>query len=541
MNGPGTWAYYRHMLGGGEVIIAWAMLPFHADTLVPALELGCWLGAGLGTMLLARALGAKEPYASTAGAFVLAVPALRLMPGSLYVEPLLLAAFSSGLALAVTAVARRSPALVVPSAALLGVAAATKISMLPVTAMPLLLTMIWLPETRVRRAAWSGAAIVVYAMAVGPWLVRAWLDTGAPFSPFPVVVAGWTAGIAPPEVLYYLTQPDEVIMQAASELDVLRQVFSEPHHGVEGLGVLTLVVVPGLLAGIVFLAWRSRRELAIILAAGVSCLVTYYTPGFFLVRHMFPVNSSRFLLPAVVVAAAGSVVWSRGHPTPARLFRRLLLGTAFWHLLSYAWVGTTDLSRVGALRAGLIAIGLVEGWRLLGCIQRSQPRRAARLAVAIAAIALVVSWRDTHRYELWEADYTLHPFGAAQYWPSVAAELDTPQMPRRIAVTSGPERRLDNWFVYPFMGRRLQNEVLYVPLSSDRRVHHFGEPDDNRRYAEVADYDIWKGQIMLQGVTDVVSFVPRSIELTWMEQHPEHFQHVSGYPGFWGVYHVAGR
>ncbi len=541
MNGPGTWAYYRNMLGGGEVFTAWAMLPFHADTLVPAIDLAGWLGAGVGTWLLARELGAREPYASTGAAFVLSVPALRLMPGSVYVEPVMLATFTAGLALAAAAVTRRRVELMLPAAAALGVSAATKYSMLLATALPLVVAALCLHGRGLQRRRWTVAATVAYVLPVGPWLLRTWLDTGAPLSPVPIALAGWTLGVAPPEVLWYMGMPARVPVQAASELDVLTRLFPLPQSGVEGLGALTAVVAPLMLAGVPGLARRSPRACAVVIAALTSCLATYYAPSFAMIRHVFPVNSSRFLLPVVLAGTALGVSWCRRGSGAADAVRRFLLGATLWHLFSYMWVGSTTLSRGGALRAGLIALALAEAWWLLGLLRLGPIRYATRALAVVAALALLFPWRDAHRYDLWEADYSLHPFGAAQYWPGAAAELDTPDRPRRIAVTAGPDQRLDNWFVYPFMGRRLQNEVMYVPLSSDGRVHHFGGPAENARYAEVADYDIWKARLQLLGVTDVVSFLPTSTELTWMEHHPEQFQRVTGIAANWGVFHIAGR
>src|SRR5439155_10110040 len=62
---PGTWAVYRNYWAGAEVLTAWSMLPFHADTLAMAMQAVHWLLLGLAIIALVRELGAREPYASS--------------------------------------------------------------------------------------------------------------------------------------------------------------------------------------------------------------------------------------------------------------------------------------------------------------------------------------------------------------------------------------------------------------------------------------------------------------------------------------------
>jgi len=103
MNGPGPWAYYANMPAGAEVLQAWTMLPLSSDLFTTVLDVLEWVAVGLGIVALGRSLGAKEPLASIAAAFVLSIPSLRLMLGSAYSEPFLNSMLFIGLALLLNA------------------------------------------------------------------------------------------------------------------------------------------------------------------------------------------------------------------------------------------------------------------------------------------------------------------------------------------------------------------------------------------------------------------------------------------------------
>jgi hypothetical protein len=64
MKGPGPWAYYANMPAGAEVLQAWTMLPTSSDAFTTSLDVLEWMAVGLGVLLLARRVGAKEPMPS---------------------------------------------------------------------------------------------------------------------------------------------------------------------------------------------------------------------------------------------------------------------------------------------------------------------------------------------------------------------------------------------------------------------------------------------------------------------------------------------
>ena len=141
MNGPGPWAYYRNMLAGGEVFLAWPMLALHSDAMTWVADLFQYLGLGFCLIVLARRLGVREPLASTLAAFVLALPAVRLLVGSGYVEVGLLLALVSALVIGCTG-GHAQGRLVPLASGALGVCAATKLPMVPICGL-LLVVLTW--------------------------------------------------------------------------------------------------------------------------------------------------------------------------------------------------------------------------------------------------------------------------------------------------------------------------------------------------------------------------------------------------------------
>ncbi|MGE3179032.1 MAG: hypothetical protein AB7O32_16295 [Vicinamibacterales bacterium] len=537
MDGPGPWAYYQHMLAGAEVFVAWAMLPMHADTLVQLVDIAAWLFMGLAVIVLARRLGAREPFGSTAAGFVMAIPTVRLMMGSVYVEPTLLASLAAGLALAASASARR-PGLLVVAGGILGVSAATKLPMLPVTAVPLVIVCVFVIVRAWPRARLSAVgAIAAFAIALAPWLLRAWMATGAPLSPLPVTIAGVELGKAPPELAWYMDRSPNEPVQARTEGDVLRLEFAPPRLQTEALGIFAVLPFALLPVGLFAAVRRQPLAVAVVAAAAIACVTGYYSPSLALVRHFFAINSSRFLLPAALCATVLSVSWCR-RDAAAGVYRGMLVAATLWYLLQYTWVGASPDS-VEAMFGVFAGLAVVAGlWRLAALLPLGAIRIGARAVVLVLAIAALDMWRGIYRYELFAGDFALHGFGSARYWAPAVPAVDDPAVPRRIAVTSGPHRNLDNWFVYPFMGRTLQNEVTYVPIATDERIRHFGGGDLNETRAGAASYPAWMARLRDQRISDVVSFTPPSIELEWMEQHPEAFERVAGRAGSWGVFHV---
>ena len=199
----------------------------------------------------------------------------------------------------------------------------------------------------------------------------------------------------------------------------------------------------------------------------------------------------------------------------------VLFGCALFHALSRAFYGWAPYEGRAVALVALCA--LLIGSATYLCSRRS------RWVGAIAAATLVslslgmldraqVVWRE----QAGEHSVALHR--VPRYWIAGARALDQPSDPRRLAITGGSDQGADRWFTYSFLGRNLQNTLHYVPISCDGEIIHHGVAD--RR--DAASRECWLDRLSERGITDVVSFRPRSIELEWMEALPLHFRRVTG-------------
>lgn len=537
MDAPGPWAIYGERWGGAELLMSWAMLPFHSDLLAVAGEGLQWLGLGFAVTLLARRLGAREPYASSAGGFVMAVPTMRILVGSGYVEPLLCLCFAAALTFALRCLRRPSLGAFVFAVAALALAAGIKMTSIgTVVAIGVLLAMRVLVTRRASglRLGWVGLAAVVAGTTIGPWMAHTYVKTGFPLSPLPVVVAGHRLGVAAPETEWYMTRPNLRIGDWAAERTALMEVvFGWRDSDTESLHAPALLPFAVALIGLLVVAQRAPGTALFVLMALGLAIASYYDPRLAVVRQYWTISSSRFLLPALVLAAPLSVVWCRELPVPGRLYLRLLWLVTACFLLQMTTVG---VSSSGVEATTLVAGGLCLLLSALGWLLPQAPRAArvplAALALSGALLMLQVL-RTNFRGDLMELDFTLHD--TPRYWTNAALSMDDPTQPRRIAVTGGPSQNADNWFAASFLGSDLQNELLYVSPMPDGSIPHFGLGDLNARITRDADAAAWVARLRGTGITHVVSFSPPSVELDWMRAQPQRFHKIEGGPD-WGAF-----
>jgi hypothetical protein len=163
---------------------------------------------------------------------------------------------------------------------------------------------------------------------------------------------------------------------------------------------------------------------------------------------------------------------------------------------------------------------------------RSRRRRvAAVLAVGVLLLAYARQQSLVHRQDALLASHYLH--GVFRYWVDAVPLLDTPGAPHRIAVTHGVAPFLDTGFFYYLLGQELQNRLVYVPPSKSGKIVF----DPTERTEEMS-YDAWLRRLHQARVDHVMSIAPPTVELGWMESHPESFQPRAGERGLRGLFRV---
>jgi hypothetical protein len=526
LRAPGPWSFYATSFAGASVLTSWAMLPFHSDLLAGAAEPLQWIGLGFALWALARALGVREPLAGAASSFALALPALRLLIGSGYDEPLLCLCFIAGCMFALRFAVTRRAGYALLAFAAIGLALGTKLTF----ARPCVVVLAFVCVHALRRnfaftrgLAVAGAGAALAGAVIAPWPWRALLETGLPLSPLPAEVLGVKLGAAPPELQWYMHRP-ELIDDAAAELRTLVDLFGDLGHGREVPTALALVPIALAPLGLWSLR-RARGGAMWLLGACIAAdIVSYASAELRVVRLRYLDTMSRFLLVTVLLAIVLSAAWAARRPGIARPYALALRAATAFLLASYASVGWSSTSAIAAA----VLVAALAGGAVIARAARTWPR-AGRMATCVTLAAMLLpalaAARTSLRYTSMQRDYFIHPH--ATYFARDAQALDRRDRAYAIAVTGGPQQDLDRWFVYPFLGEHLQNRVLYVSPLASGAVSHFGTPALHRAFFEQADPAAWVRRLREAGVTHVVSFDPPSVELRIMQDNPKLFRRIS--------------
>jgi hypothetical protein len=532
--GVGSYDFYRHFISGGEVLSAWAMLPFHSDMFLNLAGVFQWLGVGLASWALARAIGLKEPFAATSAGALMFAPTLQLEVNSGYVELALNSALLQGIALAVYCMRRPSVQGALLCALALGVAAGIKLPGIPpaaivaaVLALRLLLSrqLGW----REKLLAATGGTLVAL-LPPAPFLLRAWRDTGYPLSPMPVKLLGHTLGVASSAMRWYQDRPQLQAYTWRAEKAALLALFSPPSEVNESLGLLCLIPLLVFPIGLFALARRRPLVAFALLLALLAPVAAHFSPSITAVRLLRSISAARFLVPTIALVIPISLAWCRRHDALSQAYRRLLL---FYPLVASVVAVRRGWGDWETRDATVIAITLMLATSLIWQLRRRRLQATLLgLTLLTAGVVLLQARRDDTRHQSYQKGYALHGF--SRFWTEAPAIVDEVDRTHRIAITGGPDHSSDKWFYYFFLGARFQNSVQYVPPTRDGGVAHFGPHGDLDKRA---DKDSWVRRIVAAGITDVITFPPRSVEQSFMDATPERFEQVSGKKD-WGLYRL---
>lgn len=516
--GVPTWLLYRNDQAGGEVFTALAMLPFHSHLFAGVASSVQWIALGLAILLLARELGAREPHASATAGFLLTMAPIRLLVGSGYIDIALALTTTAALAFVVRYLRRGCRASLVVACAAAGLASSIKLIGLPLG----LLVLAFLAVLAVRRRHLSAlaAGAVTFVALASPWLIYNLLDTGRPLPEVDVNLFGLELGRANEAVVELVRRAGEPSWnRELAALDTLFQGLTT-----ERPALIWELIVPFAVAFAALPALARRLRPAALLFGAVTVLLLglFFAPQTAGWRYSNPESFGRILLPLVIfVGCVAALRRGRGYFTFLLFVTFFVL---FRMLLVYAWLFEIDDIMFIVLSA--FVLGAVT----------FKARRWLRLAVCTAGGLLVVFYlaahRPVHRDDaLWNSRF-VHK--VHNYWVEPSRMLDEPERPHKIAVTHGVTEQLDSGLFYYLMGSELQNELVYVNPAKD--------PDDFvfnpwAAFAKVG-YNDWLNRLLAGKIEYVVSFDRPSLELTWMEKHPEQFRRLWGSPGIRGLFLV---
>jgi len=91
-----------------------------------------------------------------------------------------------------------------------------------------------------------------------------------------------------------------------------------------------------------------------------------------------------------------------------------------------------------------------------------------------------------------------------------------------VALTGGPVSGDTPWFGYGLLGTRLQNDVVYVPVTSDGLIY-----DHAMARRQPADASSWLRRLRERKIDYVASMSGGIVEIAWMLANPHIFELVT--------------
>ncbi|MFX0133342.1 MAG: hypothetical protein ACFFDN_06850 [Candidatus Hodarchaeota archaeon] len=536
MMAPGGWGRYRTFFAGGEIFTAWAMLPFHSDLLASVVDAIEWLFLGLALYALSRELGIRSRFRLIAVAYILFIPALWLSIGSGYVEPSLNLALMLGLLFSIRFMQYQSGCFLLLCSMAFGVAGGIKITALPILALVWLTFFIVFLFNRsdliiLRR--WILLSILAIILALGPWFMRNLQETGYPLD-MPVKIAGLKLGQTSKVIKWYQDRPGLPSYNLRAEINALSKMFRLPTKVSPHLSIISLLpLIISLI--ILFRMTHSNKKIPILMIGLIfAVLISFYYPGFSVVRIIWAPVTGRFLLPIICPAVIISFSWCKSHSKKSDLYALFLSFITLIHVLTLAFYGWAPFEIIAIFLMILVLFILTI---VIKYLTIKYSTKSIVVGVAILSPLLLLPplniFRNQTRYHAALQSTVLHPI--KKYWVNAARLIDTPNISHRIAVTSGPHQNADNWFMYFFMGKKLQNRLYYIPITENGNIIDFGLDGERERNGV---FSKWLSRLYKKEITYVMSFSPKSLELSWMEDKSELFKRLVGDGKSWGLYEV---
>lgn len=538
LEAPGGWGAYQHYFGGSQIFLAWAMLPIHGDLFLGLVDFTQWIYLALAVYAFGGEFGLGASRKLAAALYVSVVPTVFLSVGSGYSELSLNGALLASLLFAFRFFRRFEIGSLFLSIVALGLAGNIKITGLVILVAVLPLLLVFAIERRGNR--WCalvsiGAGTAIVAACIAPWIVRNLRETGFPMAYMPIEILDFKLGYANGTITWYMDRPKFLNQSIANEISALKYVFNAATSTTAHLSALTLVPLTLLLPALVRLTQRNPRIASV---CAVVCLVTgasYFQPGFAVIRILWASFSGRFLLPLVCLAVPLSFL-AFNQSRFGAWYCVFLFSGALVHALSLAGFGwsmleTTCLGLTLALPVIAVGLPYLAGRRLK--LRSWIATVCSLILVAFLAVPLISRSRTALRYGAAVRSVVFHNIPTS--WIGAAARVDNPETPAIIAVTGGANQDADRWFLYYFLGRKLQNRIVYVPVSSDGKLVDFWPPGE---LARNSDYGAWLNSLKKIKANYVMSFEPASLELFWMEANVGSFELIHGDRRTFGLYRL---
>ena len=525
---------YSHFPINGEILTSWVMLPFHSDLLANVISFPFLFLGGLALYALGREFRLSREGSLLLAASVCLSPMNYAYVTTAYVDLQVFAeilcavlfffrfsrkgspldAFFMLLSISL-AIGTKFTAIVF--AALIGFSAFIQVLLMP-----------WMKRIKYGMKA-TVIAFLLLAPIGGYQYIKNILETRNPLYPYSVSVNGH-------EIFKGSQYIDKVAERGLGDrrLDLRNIAFLfqyGPAYYPRTAGPKFLFFA--MFAPLLIRFWRpSRIRTREVLLTGVWLLpiLFYYLDGSansVIARRYWPADSPRFIAaPLALMALSAFLVISR-----LRIKQRLvnwviglfLIGDVL--VVNYSLLHPVEDVIVifgTAAVCGLI-IWLIHFWRINNHLLKSATLLIALLLFTFSLLPSLISVRNARRWEYYDEYIDLHalPKNFVEGW----RWCDNPLKPQTIALTVGWKNPGHNWFIYPLMGRNLQNRVVYSSVNRNGVVPtHL----DRGLLREKYDHDVWQKNIEQQKVDVLFIQEPWPIESQWTDKAPHFFKYEYG-------------
>lgn len=523
-SGPFSMDHYAHFPNQAELFVSWFMLPFHADLvagLTSVLLLACaWLVA----YALSRTLDLDESDAALAATCITTSPFLYGFAAGANNDLFVCTMGLASVLFLVRWLDARHPADGAALCMAAGLAVGAKYTALPLAALVLLVALgaaVRADEATRRgrtRAVQLGIALGLLLAGGGRPYISNLASTGNPVYPLALRVAGHDLVPTSPYTDWLVerlgggTRADDRF-----PISTMFHYYPNWKPATSGGPKYALLLLAALLAAVAARDYTAPRVRLLVIAM-LLVLVAAVAPstGFpALSRRFWPTGLARMVGVALALSAvAAFTLLRRLDARTAMVVRVGVVAASGWDLFASftAWQLTPALPITLALGAAtLVALTRAPRWSHAVWMR----------GVAVAGLAAVVAVPMVERYR------------AGVTWTDMVGVTDADDVeqamkpgwdtlydapPQRVALTVNESRNGQGAFPYPLMGRRLQHEVFYVPVSADTNP---APPAYIQR--EDPDEAQWLRAIEQAGTTWVVTQDPWPIEDAWMDDRPTQF------------------
>lgn len=534
--GPDACEYYSHFPHNGELIFSWLMLPFRSDLPAnlgnfPFLLLGGAAVYGVGEELN---IGDKHSRILAASLVVLSPPLFAYVTTQ-YVDVQIFAETMAGTLFLLRFFRTGNARDAALAFAGFGLAAATKVIAIQMFVICLSL---FLAALMFRRGTWRrrlGTLCLVLAIsgsAAFPWYLKNWLQTGSPLYPFAFVAFGKTILHGSAALQQTMDGKASLLnLTTKSEIAYWIDLCTFKSFPVLNWGPAFVLAALGGLAGIGTgaLGKGTRRWQWLVLAViALTELLQFTSDGMRVARLGWAAGCARYLSIPVALLIMATLQAATKAKYLHRVITACMLGLlfmAFQSMNSYEGASATCkwVHYVTMFAVCSFIIGLDILWR-----DSSLPKRRLVMCGSFVGVVLLLpflqQFRDNTRMEQFERVKGLHSLFQMQDLTTGWRYLDGIKRPLTIAVTAGWGQGGHNWFLYPLMGRRLQNRVTYVSTAKGSNLPSYA-PNTAAPSGSISVPE-WLGRLTDEKVDFLFVIMPPPPELDWITQNPSCFEAV---------------